>query len=314
MKNKSLLITGCAGFIGSHACVEYHNMGYSVFGIDSMTYASKKENINMISVATRCNWNYYFGDICDTDLVSSIVDSNNIDWIINFAAETHVDNSIKSVNSFIHSNISGVASLLDICKVKKNVKLLHVSTDEVYGSSDNGEIFNESSNLNPRNPYSATKAASEHLIKSYSNTHDVKYIIVRPTNNFGSNQHAEKFIPTIVRSLMKGKKIPIYGDGKNYRDWLYVKDNVFAIEHIMRNSSINECYNISGKNEMTNIEIVKKICDILNFNFEKSIMFIEDRPGHDKRYAICDKKLENLGYNKRSDFMESLIQTIMEIK
>jgi dTDP-glucose 4,6-dehydratase len=188
------------------------------------------------------------------------------------------------------------------------VKLLHVSTDEVYGSTLEGSFF-EDDKLDPRNPYSATKAAAEHLIIAYQNTYNTEYIIVRPSNNFGPRQHGEKFLPTIIRSIMNNQKVPVYGDGSNIREWLFVKDNVFAIEHILKHSSVNQTYNISSNKEMTNMEILKKICDILEKNPEDVVEFVDDRPGHDFRYSVSNKKLLELGFANFTNFSESLVST-----
>lgn len=286
----NIMITGCAGFIGSHAVEEFLSSGYNVIGVDNLTYAGKEENMSSFIDDIK----FYFCDICETDRLSKIVKVNNVEWIINFAAETHVDNSILSSRAFIHSNIQGVASLLDICN-KLDVKLFHISTDEVYGSIRYGS-FSETDPLDPKNPYSATKAAAELLINSYSNTHDIKYLMVRPSNNFGPRQDYEKFIPTIINRLKNKRKVPVYGDGKNIRDWLYVKDNVAAIRYILENSSLNEVYNITSSYEKSNISIVSNICDILGKNIDDSVEYVSDRPGHDFRYSIYNTKLRNLGF------------------
>ena len=218
----SILVTGCAGFIGSHAVDHFLDSGDKVVGIDSMTYASNIENLK--SAFKKSDFVFYEKDIVDTFDITNICKNHNIKWIFNFAAETHVDNSIDSCDAFIHSNIIGVKSLLECCK-ETGASLFHISTDEVYGSTS-GKPFKESDTLSPKNPYSATKAAAEHIIEAYSNTYGVNFITVRMSNNFGPRQHGEKFIPTIIRSLSNNKKIPIYGNGKNVREWLYVKDCV----------------------------------------------------------------------------------------
>jgi dTDP-glucose 4,6-dehydratase len=306
---KNILITGCAGFIGSHAVDCFlKNEDYFVVGYDLLTYAGKKRNLK--NAIKSKNFKFVKGDICNTNLIKKVCNEYNIQWIINFAAETHVDNSIKNVDSFIHSNIKGVASILNVCKDYK-INLLHISTDEIYGSRKNGS-FEESDIFDPRNPYSATKAASEHLVNSYVNTHDINAIIVRPSNNFGPRQHAEKFLPTILRSLKANKKVPIYGKGNQVREWLYVKDNVAAVKHIMQYGKFGEVYNITSNNEMENIYLVKKVCKILNKEFSKSVEFVKDRPGHDFRYSITNKKLINSGFNLFSSFESSLNETLKE--
>ena len=303
---KNIMITGCAGFIGSHAADYYLELGHSVVGVDCFTYAGRSENI--VHQNKNKDFKLFNLDICDTAQVKAICKSASIDWILNFAAETHVDNSIKSAKNFIHSNIEGVRSLLEVCK-DTGVKLLHVSTDEVYGSAPSGN-FLEDNKLDPRNPYSATKAAAEHLINAYSNTHGVNFLIVRPSNNFGPRQHKEKFLPTIVRSIRSGKKIPVYGDGKHVREWLFVEDNVRAIHYIMKNSDMNQTFNISSGNEMVNLKVIEEVCSILGKTPEECIEFVPDRPGHDFRYSISNTKLADIGFKNYSDFSSSLEKTI----
>ncbi len=305
-KKQNVMITGCAGFIGSHAVDYFLNKGYHVIGIDCFTYAGKVENIR--HQYANPNFKLYNLDICNAQDILKICKARKIDWIINFAAETHVDNSIKNSTNFIHSNINGVHSLLEVCHQSKTM-LFHVSTDEVYGSISEGE-FNENDKLTPQNPYSATKAAAEHLIRSYTNTHGIKHLMVRPSNNFGPRQHNEKFLPTIFRNLKLEKLIPIYGDGSNIRDWLFVKDTAAAIEFLVRKGKINETYNITAKNEMKNLDLLKLVCQIKDIKLENYLSFVKDRPGHDFRYSICNKKLMLLGFNGFSDFRQSLSETI----
>ena len=304
----NILITGCAGFIGSHAVDLFLSRGYSVIGVDCLTYAGSINN--MEKALNHKNFKWYKNDICDTESIISYCIDHKISWILNFAAETHVDNSIDSIDNFIHSNILGVKSLLEVCR-KTDTNIFQVSTDEVYGSVSHGS-FSEDSILSPKNPYSATKAAAEHLVTSYSNTHGVKYIIARPSNNFGPRQHREKFIPTILGSLSCGKKIPVYGNGKNIRDWLYVKNNVMIIEKMIRHSQLNEIYNITSCNEMSNIELINKITNILNLDFKSNVTFVNDRLGHDFRYSICDKKIKERGFQVESSFEKDLVDTIKD--
>ena len=303
-----VMITGCAGFIGSHAVDLFLEKRYSVVGVDCFTYAGRSGNI--LHQNGNPNFKMINTDICSTDAISEICDFRKIDYIINFAAETHVDNSIRSASKFIHSNIDGVRSLLEVCR-RTGVKLFHVSTDEVYGSTVEGS-FHEDDKLNPKNPYSATKAAAEHLITAYHNTYGIEYVMVRPSNNFGPRQHGEKFLPTIVRSILQNKKVPVYGDGSNIREWLFVQDNVKAVEFILQNTEMNQTYNISSNKEMTNIQIVKKVCDILGKQPDEVIEFVEDRPGHDFRYSVANDKLMSLGFNDFSSFDESLNKTVKE--
>ena len=205
----------------------------------------------------------------------------------------------------------GVKSLLEVCRATE-CKLLHISTDEVYGSIMDG-TFREDDKLNPQNPYSSTKAAGEYLITAYANTYNVQYIIVRPSNNFGPRQHAEKFLPTAIRKIKNNEKIPVYGNGKNIRDWLYVKNNTKMIEKILRSNQLNEIYNLTNNNEMENLVIIKKIMDILEKDFESSIEFIEDRPGHDFRYSISSNKLKAINLLVSSKFETDLKTTIHEL-
>ncbi|MAG26384.1 dTDP-glucose 4,6-dehydratase [Candidatus Pacearchaeota archaeon] len=306
MKNKSVIITGGAGFIGSHAVDHFLDKGYEVYVADSFTYAANKQNLFDAKTNKRFTLRYF--DICNFNDMSELCRESNAEWIINFAAETHVDNSIKSTTEFIRTNILGVLNLLDICRTYKK-KLLHISTDEVYGSCLEG-FFNEADTLNPTNPYSATKAAAEHFIRAFANTYDVEYLIVRPSNNFGPRQHIEKFIPTILDSIHNNKQVPIYGDGTNVRDWLYVKDCVKIIEMILLSGLVNETFNITTNNHFTNKELVKKILNELKKDFHSHTTFIKDRLGHDFRYAISNKKLLKYNINVESDFEYNLKNTI----
>ena len=302
----NVIVTGCAGFIGSHTTEELLSRGYNVVGVDSLTYAASPENMKSFIN----DIDFYELDINDTEEIHTLVQDNNIEWIINFAAETHVDNSIISVDPFIHSNISGVSSLLEVCR-KTGCKFLQISTDEVYGSTADGS-FIETDNFNPRNPYSATKTAAEHLVTSFHNTHGVEYKMTRMSNNFGPRQHQEKFIPTILRSIKNGKKIPIYGDGKNIRDWFYVKDCSRCVVDVLENGKVNEVYNLTLQNELENIEVVNLILEHYNLNMSDHIEFVNDRLGHDFRYSINNEKFLSLTNITATDFKESLQQTILE--
>lgn len=303
----NVLITGCAGFIGSHAVDHFLSNGARVIGVDSLTYAGNTDNLK--DAYESKNFTFVYADICNTDKIKKCCNDYKIQWIVNFAAETHVDNSIDCEKNFIHSNIVGVSSLLQVCKALK-IPLLHISTDEVYGSALDNVSYEEVDQLCPSNPYSATKAAAEHLIRSYHNTHKTNYIIVRPSNNFGPRQHREKFLPTIIKSLKNNKKIPVYGDGKNIRDWLYVKDNVKMIYNILVKSKLNETYNISCSKEMKNLQIIKYVTEIMSADFKNSIEFVEDRPGHDYRYSIKNSKVKSIGAYHESGFLDSLKDTI----
>lgn len=304
----NILVTGCAGFIGSHFAEECLERGDTVFGVDSLTYAGKLENMNQF-ISDIIFYNF---DICDTDNVKNIVKENDIQWIVNFAAESHVDNSIKSCDTFIRSNVIGVKSLLDICR-DTSCKLLQISTDEVYGTIRNGS-FKETDILNPRNPYSATKASAEHMINAYHHTHGINFKTVRMSNNFGPRQDDEKFLPTIIRNLKNLEKIPVYGDGLNVRDWLYVKDSCNLVYEILIKGKINNVYNLTLCNEMSNLDLIKSVTDILNLKLKESIAFVKDRPGHDFRYSISNDKMCSLGINLHSDFKLNLKSTIDSLK
>tara|TARA_R110000782_G_scaffold212564_2_gene300599 strand:- start:1600 stop:2553 length:954 start_codon:yes stop_codon:yes gene_type:complete len=303
---ETVLITGCAGFIGSHATDYFLSMGHSVTGVDSLTYASNMNNLK--NANNYKSFVFEKADICNSDRISELCLERNIQWIFNFAAETHVDNAIDSDLPFFHSNIHGVRSLASVCR-DIGTKILHVSTDEVYGSISEGSFF-ESDSFSPQNPYSATKAAGEHIISSYSNTYGIEFIIVRPSNNFGPRQNSEKFLPTIIKSLSLDEKIPIYGDGKNIRDWLFVKDNVRIIYDIWNKSDMNNIYNISLLNELENINIVKKVVAIMKRDYKSSVSFVEDRLGHDFRYSIDNSKIRSLGLNLNTDFDNNLNETV----
>lgn len=303
----NILITGCAGFIGSHVVEEFLKCGnYRIFGFDKLTYAG---NLNNLSKSKKDqNFKFIKGDICDHKHMSQICKDNKIKWIINLAAETHVDNSIISCKNFIKTNIEGTSVILKICK-DQNINLLHFSTDEVYGTKLKG-VFKESDILNPKNPYSATKAAADHLIKSFENTYNINSVIVRPSNNYGPRQHKEKLLPKIIDCIRKNKKIPIYGNGKQTREWTYVKDTAKAVKFILENATFGEIYNITSSYELENIELVKIVTEKLNVNYKNNVVFIKDRLGHDKRYAISNKKLKKLGYSSYTSITLGLNNTL----
>lgn len=302
----NVLITGCAGFIGSHTVDLFLQSGYTVVGVDSLTYAGDIANID--DASRNSNFIFYEDDICNTENMIQYCIDHNIEWIINFAAETHVDNSIKSASSFVKTNVDGVRSLLDCC-VATEAKIMQISTDEVYGSIGTGS-FSEFDKMNPRNPYSATKAAAEIMINAYRNTYNIEYKMVRMSNNFGPRQHFEKFLPTMITSLLRGEKIPVYGDGKNVRDWLYVKDCAEMIKRVHAAGATNQIYNLTHSNEKENIEMVETVCDIMGIEKESSFEFVEDRKGHDFRYSISNKRILKLGIKSPTDFRSAIIETI----
>ncbi len=303
----NLLITGGAGFIGSnfirHILFTYPD--YRIINLDKLTYAGNLENLKDIENYPR--YGFVKGDICDRELVDRLV-SRRPDAIINFAAHSHVDRSILDPTAFIHDNFIGVQILLEAAKKHKVERFVQVSTDEVYGSVDEG-YCDEGAKLDPRNPYSVSKAAADLLSLSYSKTHGVPVIITRSSNNFGPHQFPEKLIPLFITNLLEGKKVPLYGDGMNLRDWLHVADNCEAIDRVLHEGNAGEIYNIAGANERTNREITEVILEELGKD-ESSITYVEDRPGHDRRYAISAAKIQSLGWEPKYRFKEALRDTI----
>lgn len=299
----NFLITGCAGFIGSHVCDVFLESGHNVIGLDKLTYAGKIQNIPSYMKS-------YTEDICSTEALTEICERHDIECIINFAAESHVDNSIKGHDSFIRSNIRGVKSILDVCK-EKDILLVQISTDEVYGPIKEGS-FHEGSPIRPMNYYSATKAAAEHLVFAYHNTFKIPYKMVRMSNNYGPRQHDEKFLPTILRSIENGNKIPLYGTGDNVRDWIYVEDSARAIYNIVNGALMNETYNISFKDEKTNKEVIKAVLNIMGLNWDDHVTYVPDRLGHDFRYSITNDKMLKYIEFQQTPFSLGLEKTIKE--
>ena len=307
MNRPNVLVTGCAGFIGSHVTDRLIQSGYNVVGFDCFTYAAKLSNLN--NVRNHHNFSLQIGSINDLSRLEEVVSDNRCEWIINLAAETHVDNSIKSCKEFLTTNILGVHSVLEVCR-RTGVKLLHFSTDEVYGVADGATAFDEGTPLSPRNPYSASKAAADHLIQAYRNTHGTNHLIVRPSNNFGIRQHSEKFIPTILRSIENGKKIPLYGNGEQIREWTNAEETAKAVLFLLENAPLNETYNITSGTHMKNKDVILCVCQLLGLNYDDVVEYISDRPGHDFRYSISSKKLNDLGYILTSDFITDLKKVI----
>lgn len=314
------LITGGYGFIGSNFIkMILSNTKNKVINIDNMGYAADPSNLREIE----SNPNYVFRkvDISNSNQVEMIFNEFEIDTIIHFAAESHVDNSINSPSPFIYTNIIGTFNILEAIRKKwgenSKKRMIHVSTDEVYGSlSINDESFNENSKYLPNSPYSSSKAASDLIVRSYVKTYNMNIITTNCSNNFGPNQHDEKLIPTIIRNIINKKNIPIYGNGQNIRDWLYVEEHCKAIEFIRENGLAGETYLIGTENELTNLELTNIICEKMNelypsdIDYKDLIIFVEDRKGHDNRYSINPKKLENLGFSAKNDFESSLQITL----
>ncbi len=314
---KTYLVTGGAGFIGSNY-IHYMFKKYKdikIINLDLLTYAGNPENLKNIE-----NNNYEFikGDICNKEIVEKIFEQNEIDYIIHFAAESHVDRSIKNPEVFVQTNVMGTVVLLNSAKkawqlndgFKEGKKFVHISTDEVYGSLGEDGYFTETTPLDPHSPYSASKASSDMLVKAYYDTYNMPINITRCSNNYGPYQFPEKFIPLLINNTLNNKNLPVYGDGKNIRDWLYVEDHAKAIDMVTNNGVLGEVYNIGGHNEKQNIEIVNIILNELNKS-KDLITYVEDRKGHDKRYAIDPTKIKNeLGWYPETCFEDGIKKTI----
>lgn len=305
-----LLVTGAAGFIGSNfvrmiASGKIQGI-YSVAVLDKLTYAGVKANL--LTAQNISNYSFNEGDICSPELVASIL--KDVDAIINFAAESHVDRSIKGSSDFVRTNIVGVQVLLDAIKDSgKKIRFLQVSTDEVYGSIKEGS-WTEESPLQPNSPYSASKASGELLARSYNRTHGMDIVITRCSNNYGTHHFPEKLIPLFITNLLEGKKVPIYGTGKNVRDWLHVDDHCRGIYQVLMSGRSGEIYNIGGGLELTNNEIVSLILDAMGSD-ESLIEYVEDRKGHDLRYSVDWTKINReLGYKPQVKFEDGLKDTI----
>ena len=300
-----ILVTGGAGFIGSNF-VHYllQNSEDTVVTLDALTYAGSKSNLE--SVLGHPRHEFVEGDTRDTDLVRELV--SKCDAIVNFAAESHVDRSIEGAKPFVETNVQGTQVLLDAAKEFGVDRFLQISTDEVYGEILNGK-FSEDSPLNPRNPYAATKASADLLAQSFETTHDVPVVITRTCNNFGPRQHEEKLIPKFIKRASRGQSLPIYGDGSNVREWIYVEDNCRALDVILREGEVGEIYNIGSHAEKTNLEVTEAILDAVGAD-DDLIEFVEDRAGHDQRYALETEKIEALGWEPEYTFEEGLERTV----
>jgi dTDP-glucose 4,6-dehydratase len=301
-----ILVTGGAGFIGSNfirfTLSKYPE--YKIVNLDKLTYAGNLDNLK--DVASNRNYKFIKGDVCDKNVVEKVM--KDCDAIVHFAAETHVDRSIVDAGSFVLTDVFGSYRLLEAAKKTGVERFIHISTDEIYGSIENG-AFKETDKLEPRNPYSASKAGAEMLAKSYFITHELPVIITRSSNNYGPYQHPEKFIPLFIINALKNKHLPLYGDGGNVRDWLYVIDNCEAIDVALHDGKDGETYNIGGGNERANIDVAKAILGFLG-KPESLINFIEDRKGHDRRYALDSNKVRKLGWKPKSNFEEKLEDTV----
>ena len=326
MKFNNILITGGAGFIGSNLIryiFEKTNFAGRIINLDKLTYAGNPLNIADIEQKERGK-RYFFehGDICDFDNNVRIFKQYDIDAVIHLAAESHVDRSILGPGEFIKTNINGTFALLETCrsvwKDRKDVRFHHVSTDEVFGSLGTTGYFTETTPYDPRSPYSSSKASSDHLVRAYFHTYGLPITLTNCSNNYGPYQFPEKLIPVMIYNMRDQKPLPVYGDGKNIRDWLYVEDHNSAVWTVLQNGVVGESYNIGGENEWENIRLVNTLCEIFaretgadEAKIKGLINFVKDRPGHDRRYAIdCSKLKKELGWRQSVDFGQGLKKTV----
>lgn len=310
--SKNILVTGAAGFIGANFAEFFVNKHpeYNVIVLDKLTYAGNLDNLKKVIDKIT----FVKGDICEYEFVKDLFEKYKIDGVIHFAAESHVDNSIKNPFIFTHTNVIGTHTLLEVAKQVwgegSSNKFVHISTDEVYGTLGEEGYFTETTPINPNSPYSASKASSDLIARAYFETFKMNVSITNCSNNYGPYQHHEKLIPHMIKLAMNNEKLPVYGNGKNIRDWLYVEDHCEAIDMVFHNGRAGERYNIGGHNEKRNIDIVKLILKHLNKS-EDLIEFVEDRKGHDYRYAIDPTKIKNeLGWEPKTKFEDGIIKTI----
>ena len=320
-ESNKMLVTGSAGFIGS-CFVRLMLKRYPqliIYSLDKLTYAGSLKNAH--------HHHFIHGDILDAALIQKILVENKIDTIVHFAAESHVDNSIHHPEAFVQTNVMGTFTLLEQARQywlnekkwnAKQCRFHHISTDEVYGSLNlDDPAFEETTPYAPNSPYSASKAASDHLVRAYFHTYQLPITISNCSNNYGPRQHAEKLIPVVINACLNQTRIPVYGNGLNIRDWLYVEDHCDAIDVILKKGTVGEAYNIGGNNELDNISLVEKLCEIMDHHIpekaphKKLMEFVEDRKGHDKRYAINNTKIQTtLGWKPRHDFTSALSETV----
>lgn len=327
---KNILVTGGAGFIGANFVVHFvqNHPEYNVINLDVLTYAGDLENVKEVETAS--NYEFVQGDICDKEFIDALFAKYQFTDVIHFAAESHVDNSISGPEAFVKTNVLGTFNLLDAARklwmsapnqyndAFKTSRFHHISTDEVYGTLGEEGLFTETTPYAPNSPYSASKASSDLLVRSYFHTYGMNVVTTNCSNNYGPKQHDEKLIPTIIRKCLSGQNIPIYGDGKNVRDWLYVLDHCKGIELVFFKGRSGETYNVGGRNERNNLYIANTICELLNEmapkaegKYQDLITFVKDRPGHDLRYAIDATKLETeLGWQADENFETGIKKTI----
>ena len=327
---KNILVTGGAGFIGANFVPYFieNNPDYHLVNLDLLTYAGNLDNVKEVENHPR--YTFVKGDICDRNFVEDLFQKYQFHDVIHFAAESHVDNSISGPEAFIKTNVLGTFNLLDTARKLwmsapnqyndgfESSRFHHVSTDEVYGTLGETGLFEETTPYAPNSPYSASKAGSDMIVRSYFHTYGMNVVTTNCSNNYGPKQHNEKLIPTIIRKAIKGENIPIYGDGKNVRDWLYVLDHCKGIELAFKKGKAGETYNIGGRNERNNLYIVDKVCSILDEmkpkasgSYKEQITFVKDRPGHDLRYAIDATKIETeLGWKADENFESGIVKTV----
>jgi dTDP-glucose 4,6-dehydratase len=325
----TILITGGAGFIGSNFVTYFlgKHPKINIVNLDKLTYAGELSNLDEVQGSK--NYTFVQGDICDRILVEQLFNEHRFSGVVHFAAESHVDNSIASPDTFIQTNVFGTFTLLDVAKTFwmdsshkpklgcESNRFLHISTDEVYGSLGKDGLFTEKTPYAPNSPYSASKASSDFLVRSYFHTYGMNVVTTNCSNNYGPKQHDEKLIPTIIRKAIKGEQIPIYGNGQNVRDWLYVLDHCKGLDLVFQHGKAGETYNIGGNNERNNLYIANTICEILDEvspqkeSYKNQITFVEDRPGHDFRYAIdASKIIAQLGWKASENFESGIKKTV----
>jgi len=328
--SKTVLVTGGCGFIGANfiRLVSRIRKDWRIINLDKLTYAGNLENLKGVDE----NQNYHFvrGDICDYQLLERLFQEHSIDTVVHFAAESHVDRSITGPDEFIRTNVFGTFSLINVARQKwfapdftgsvNDCRFLHVSTDEVYGSLGESGYFTEATCYDPRSPYSASKASSDHLVRAYYHTYGLPILITNCSNNYGPYQFPEKLIPLVINNALEGRELPVYGDGGNVRDWLYVEDHCEAIIRVLEKGRVGESYNIGGHNEKKNLEVVELLCDILDRKVgllpseqprRSFITFVTDRLGHDRRYAIDAAKIDGeLGWHPRMTFEAGIEKTV----